>query len=98
MKNKIESRESTELETGLCWVEEAISAICVMEKHALPLISWQDEDNGLFQTLSMRSSDGRRISKLFSHHELRSCFNDPDVQKLVKARLLHLLNYLYSAK
>lgn len=41
---------------------------------------------------------GKRVSKLFSHHELRSCFHDPDVQVLLKGRLVHLLNYLYCSK
>lgn len=58
MKNKFEDRELTELETGLSWVEEVITAICVIENYSSPFISWQDEDNGLFQALSMRSSDG----------------------------------------
>ena len=80
---------------GAEWVNAMIQRMCVEE--LLPCIStrWHTESDDLFVTLSIIAADGKRVSKMFSRHELATCPDDARMQQLLIERIAHLLRFLH---
>jgi hypothetical protein len=80
---------------GAEWVESMIQRMCVEDR--LPSIStkWHTESQDLFVTLSIIAIDGKRVSKMFSRHELATCPDDAKMQQLLIERIAHLLRFLH---
>jgi len=81
--------------SGADWVESMIHSMC-RENH-LPSIStmWHSESNDLFVTLSIIATDGKRVSKIFSKHELATCTDNDEMQQQLTERIAHLLRFLH---
>jgi len=80
---------------GADWVESIIHRMC--RENLLPTIStmWQSESNDLFVTLSIIATDGKRVSKIFSKHELATCTDNDKMQQQLTERIAHLLRFLH---
>jgi len=80
---------------GADWVESMIHRMC--RESLLPTIStmWHSENNDLFVTLSIIATDGKRVSKIFSKHELATCTDNDKMQQQLIERIAHLLRFLH---